>query len=137
MSADDELGGSDEGLRRSEEGLRRSDEALDSSEYAPGSSEEAPASSEEELDDDDIRALIRRLARPHPSGGDVIERAALLASGADFVAAMDWITEHDGVAEAVAAHAPRQGLHGARVGLSGGSAPPVPLRFVLPAGALG
>jgi hypothetical protein len=87
--------------------------------------------------DADIRALVKRLSRPHPSGGDVVERAALLASGGDFAAAIDWITEHHGVAEAIAAHAPRQGLHGARVGGSGRSVDPVPLRFVLPAGALG
>jgi hypothetical protein len=132
-AAEEEPGSSDERLRRSEDGLRRSDEDLTGSEEELESAEE---DRDDERDDADIRALVRRLARPHPSGGDVIERAALLASGADFVAAMDWITEHDGVAEAVAEHAPRQGLHGARVGLSGGSAASVPLRFVLPAGAL-
>jgi hypothetical protein len=84
----------------------------------------------------DIRALVKRLARPHSSGGDVIERAALLASGADFAVAMEWITDHDGVAETVAETAPRQGLHGARIGLSGAVDPATPLRFVLPAGAL-
>ena len=84
-----------------------------------------------------IQALVKRLARPHSSGGDVVERAALLASGSDFVAAMKWIDDHAGVAETAAPTAPRRGLHGTRVGLSGGTESQTPLRFVLPAGALG
>jgi hypothetical protein len=87
--------------------------------------------------DEEIQALVRRLARPHPSGGDVVERAALLASGGDFTAVMEWIAQHEGVAEAITAQAPRRGLHGAQIGVYGGSTAPVPLRFVLPAGALG
>jgi len=86
--------------------------------------------------DAEIHALVKRLARPHPSGGDVVERAALLASGSDFPAAMAWIADHAGVAEEIAPEAPRRGLHGARLGLSGGTEPRTPLRFVLPAGAL-
>jgi hypothetical protein len=87
-------------------------------------------------DDEAIRTLLKRLARPHSSGGEVIERAAILAEGAGFPAIMTWITDHDGVAEAAAAGAPRQGLHGSR--MSGGSAsrPSPPLRYVLPAGTL-
>ena len=85
--------------------------------------------------DAEIHALIKRLARPHSSGGDVVERAALLASGGDFAAAMLWITDHAGVAETMDA-APGRGLHGPRVDLSGGTGSRVPLRFVLPAGAL-
>ena len=83
------------------------------------------------VDDDMIRALIARLARPHPSGGVAIERAALLASGADFGAAMTWIHAHGGRSEVPPAHAER-GLHGARQ--AAGKAPP--LRYTLPAGAL-
>jgi hypothetical protein len=85
--------------------------------------------------DAEIHALVKRLARPHPSGGDVVERAALLASG-DFAAAMAWIADHGGVAEAMASEAPRRGLHGPRLGLSGGDETRTPLRFVLPAGSL-
>jgi hypothetical protein len=85
--------------------------------------------------DAEIHALVKRLARPHPSGGDVVERAALLASG-DFAAAMAWIADHGGVAEAMASEAPRRGLHGPRLGLSGGAETRTPLRFVLPAGSL-
>jgi hypothetical protein len=86
--------------------------------------------------DPEIHALVKRLARPHSSGGDVVERAALLASGADFVAVMAWIADHAGVAETMTSEAPRRGLHGPRLGLSGGAEPRAPLRFVLPAGAL-
>jgi hypothetical protein len=92
--------------------------------------------SAEDVDDDaEIHDLIKRLARPHSSGGDVVERAALLASGGDFAAAMLWIIDHEGVAETMEA-APGRGLHGPRMDLSGGTGSRVPLRFVLPAGAL-
>jgi hypothetical protein len=88
------------------------------------------------MDDDAIRELVIRLARPHPSGGEVIERAVILAEGADSAAVMAWITDHAGVPEAAVASAPRAGLHGARLGGGGGAEPKAPLRFVLPAGAL-
>lgn len=88
------------------------------------------------MDDDAIRALLRRLARPHASGGEVIERAAILAAGADFAAVMAWITAHAGTADTQAAPTPRHGLHGSRLSGGSGAKPPAPLRFVLPAGAL-
>ncbi len=86
--------------------------------------------------DTEIHALVRRLARPHSSGGHVVERAALLASGRDFTAATAWIADHGGVAEAIVPEASRRGLHGPRLGLSSATDQRVPLRFVLPAGAL-
>ena len=89
----------------------------------------------EAAQDDSIRALVMRLARPHSSGGDVIERAAVLAEGADYAAVMAWIRAHGGVPETVPA-APSGGLHGARVNRSGQSASSPPRRFVLPAGTL-
>jgi len=85
--------------------------------------------------DAEIHALVKRLARPHSSGGDSVERAALLASG-NFAAAMAWIAEHGGVAEAMVSEAPRRGLHGPRLGAAGGAETRTPLRFVLPAGSL-
>jgi hypothetical protein len=93
-------------------------------------------SAEDGTGDAEIRALLKRLARPHSSGGDVLERAALLASGSDFPTLMKWIADHAGVAEAVAPEAPRRGLHGQRLGLSNASQPRTPSRFVLPAEAL-
>jgi hypothetical protein len=86
--------------------------------------------------DAEIQALVKRLARPHPSGGDAVERAALMASGSDFGAVMTWITDHAGVAEAMVSEPPRRGLHGPRLGLSSGTEARTPLRFVLPPGSL-
>jgi hypothetical protein len=88
------------------------------------------------VDDDAIRALVTRLARSHTSGGDVIERAAILAEGGDFAAVMAWITDHGGEPEATAPASARHGLHGAKVGLSGAAGERTPLRFVLPPGTL-
>jgi len=89
------------------------------------------------MDDDAIRALVTRLARPHRSGGDIIERSVILAEGADFGEVIAWITAHGGTPEATVVGAPRRGLHGSRLNDSGGAEPRAPLRYVLPAGALG
>jgi hypothetical protein len=87
------------------------------------------------MDDDAIVALVTRLARPHPSGGQVIERAAILAAGADSPAVLAWILAHAGKPEQTASTAPSRGLHGDR--LAGSAAEPrAPQRFVLPAGVL-
>ena len=83
-----------------------------------------------------IRSLVTRLARAHPSGGTVIERAAIVAEGADSEAVMTWIDAHDGKPEATVETSTRRGLHGSRVHESGGAAPRTASRFVLPAGAL-
>ena len=66
----------------------------------------------------------------------MIERAAILAEGADFAAVMNWITAHDGTPDATVSVSPSQGLHGSR--MKGGDATEsrAPLRFVLPPGAL-
>ena len=88
------------------------------------------------MEDDAILALVTRLARPHASGGDVIERAAILAEGADFPAVIAWIISHDGEPEVAVASVSTGGLHGSRLsdGRDGPSRPPP--RFVLPAGTL-
>jgi hypothetical protein len=88
------------------------------------------------VDDEAVRSLLRRLGRADPSGGTVIERAAILAEGADFDAVMAWILAHGGEPEATLARASTTGLHGSR-GQDGGRADSrPPSRFVLPAGAL-
>jgi hypothetical protein len=79
---------------------------------------------------------VVRLARPHSSGGEVIERAAILAEGSDSAAVIAWITAHAGIPEAAAPSAPRHRLHGARVDNREGAQAGTPLRFVLPAGSL-
>ena len=86
------------------------------------------------MTDEEIRALVARLSRPHRDGGAVIERAAILAAGADSAEVLRWITEHDGRAEALAARTSGRGLHSAR--LDEQASTRAPLRFVLPAEAL-
>ena len=88
------------------------------------------------MDDLEINALLTRLSRPHSSGGVVIERAALLAAGADFPAVMAWITAHAGTADTALPTTRNRGLHGARVDAGHATAARAPARFVLPAGAL-
>lgn len=92
------------------------------------------ATSGEGPDDEAIRVLVGRLARPHRSGGGVIERASLLAAGADFKSTMVWIEAHGGKPEPLAALAPQRGLHSSR--LAEGAGDRTPLRFILPAAAL-
>ena len=90
----------------------------------------------EQVDDEAIRSLLTRLGRRDPSGGTVIERAALLAEGADFDAVMTWIVAHGGEPEARTAKKSSSGLHGSRVQESTAADSRPPSRFVLPAGAL-
>ncbi len=66
----------------------------------------------------------------------MIERAAILAEGADFSAVMNWITAHNGAPDAPVSATRGQGLHGSRMTGGDATAARVPLRFVLPPGAL-
>lgn len=88
------------------------------------------------MNDHEITALVTRLARPHPSGGVVIERAALLAAGADYPAIIDWITAHSGTPESTIPPGRSRGLHGLRITDGGTPASQQPMRFVLPANAV-
>lgn len=88
------------------------------------------------LGDDDILALVKRLSRPLPSGGQVIERAAILAAGADYTKVINWVVAHDGQPEATAAAPRSRGLHGSRLE-SAAAQTAAPHRYVLPPGALG
>ena len=84
--------------------------------------------------EDPEQTLVRRLSRPHPSGGVVIERAAILAAGSGSGAVLAWITANGGKAE-LAVDARGGGLHADRdrPNALGGN---TPLRYVIPAGAL-
>jgi len=86
--------------------------------------------------DETIRAAVMRLSRPHASGGDVIERAAILAEGADAAAIVAWVLAHAGEPEAAGAPASARGLHGTRLSGMPGTANGTPRRYVLPVGAL-
>jgi enterochelin esterase-like enzyme len=88
------------------------------------------------MDDVQINALVTRLSRPHPSGGVVIERAAILAAGADSPAVIDWIMAHSGEPDATVRVSRSRGLHGSRMNEGDPSESRKPLRFVLPAGSL-
>jgi hypothetical protein len=87
------------------------------------------------MDDDAIRTLVVRLSRAHPSGGAVIERAAILAAGADSAAVVGWIIAHDGQPEAKALPKAQRGLHAPRL-TPATEVAGAPARYVLPAGAL-
>jgi hypothetical protein len=82
---------------------------------------------------DQTAALVRRLARPHASGGMVIERSVILAEGANSAAILSWISEHDGVADSTTPSTRSSGLHGSRAAAPLRAAPAQ--RFVLPARA--
>jgi len=86
--------------------------------------------------DDPVRAIVTRLSRPHPTGGVVIEHAAIVAEGADASAIVAWILAHAGQPEVAVSQAPKRGLHG--TGISGGPGAPSDRvrRYALPAGAL-
>jgi hypothetical protein len=86
--------------------------------------------------DDEIRALLSRLSRRHSSGGTVIERAAIMAEGADSAAVVTWILDHEGEPEAAADKSSKGGLHGPRLSDPIGPGPRPPARYVLPAGTL-
>ena len=87
------------------------------------------------VEDDAIRALLSRLGRANSSGGKTIERAAILAEGVDFPEVLAWIDAHDGKPETIAAAVAGGGLHGDRI--NSGGPQRTPLRYVLPASALG
>ena len=91
-------------------------------------------SSVEPVADDEIRLLVRRLSRPHRSGGRVIERASILAEGARSADILAWIADHDWAPEEdappVAARG-GSGLHGMR-GDAGRSSSRAPRRYISP-----
>jgi hypothetical protein len=85
------------------------------------------------MNDLEIGTVVTRLSRPHPSGGVVIERAAILAAGADSAAIIAWIIAHSGTPETTASTAQSGGLHGSRINDGNSPASRQPMRFVLPA----
>jgi hypothetical protein len=87
-------------------------------------------------DEDAIRALVGRLSRPHPSGGRVIERAAILAAGPDSAAMLAWTVAHGHAEEEVAPRGASRGLYGGGLTARPSTSRRQPLRYVLPAGAL-
>jgi hypothetical protein len=88
------------------------------------------------IDDKTIRDVVTRLARRHESGGTVIERAAIVAEGAESQSIVAWIVAHDGRPEFSAPISRQGGLHGGgRMGART-TVGDAPRRYVLPPGAL-
>ena len=86
------------------------------------------------FDDDGVRAAVLRLSRPHPSGGRVIEHAAVMASGPDSAAIMRWVLDR-GEPEALPAQSAGRGLHGLHAS-SDVKDVRRPLRYVIAPGVL-
>jgi hypothetical protein len=86
-------------------------------------------------DDAAIAARVRRLCRPHSSGGTVIERSVILAEGSSAASMLEWIEDHDGVGDSTAVGVRHSGLHGARGAALAQAGGGPAKRFVLPPGA--
>ena len=87
------------------------------------------------MDDEEIRAVVKRIARPSAKGGATVERATLLAEGSDVAEIEAWILRAGGTPE-TAAPARGAGLNADRINEREASRTPAPLRYVLPPGAL-
>lgn len=98
--------------------------------------EPSAADEQDRGDDDRVRKLVARLARPNPAGGDTIERATIMASGTDSQAILAWVVAHAGTPEDLAPTATGRGLHSARLTDRAGTTTRNPLRYVLPPGVL-
>jgi hypothetical protein len=95
-------------------------------------------STPEQLDDDGIRRLVERLSRRDSSGGASIERAAIMAEGAQSAAILKWIVDHDWEPEEAAPASTTRGslgLHGMRQRDLERSHSQAPRRYVLRPGA--
>jgi hypothetical protein len=86
------------------------------------------------IDEAQIREVVTRLARQRTGGGYVIERAAILAAGADSAAIETWILDHAGRPEHTAAPV-GGGLHAHRLERASPASRGT-RRFLLPSGAL-
>jgi hypothetical protein len=86
-------------------------------------------------DTDAIAVLVKRLARPHSSGGSVIDRPVILAEGASSKAILAWIADHGGAPDSTLPHVRGKGLHSPRpaAGVTRQDAPA--RRYILPARA--
>jgi hypothetical protein len=86
--------------------------------------------------DEALRDRVARLSRPQRGGRRVIERAAILAEGADSAAILDWLAAASWAPEdapAAGAHRGGSGLHGMRQESQRGQARPEhPRRYVSP-----
>jgi hypothetical protein len=89
------------------------------------------------IDETAIRAIVVRLARPSTSGAHTIDRAAILAEGADCAAIEAWIVREGGRPHSDVVMPRGHGLHAERASTRSSSLSAAPSRYVLPASALG
>jgi hypothetical protein len=94
--------------------------------------ERRPCTSDEQM----VRELVTRLSRQDRRGASVIERAAILAEGANTELIVTWILDHGGQPEAPASASGRGGLHGGRLQGRGANDTDAPRRYVIPPGVL-
>jgi hypothetical protein len=88
------------------------------------------------MEEQAIRAVVTRLSRQHPSGGRMIERAAVIAEGAESSAILAWIVSHDGKPEDRPSEATAGGLHRGRLDGRQSAIASAPRRYLLPPGVL-
>ena len=112
------------------------DDGPPSGDATPPSGDGTPDATPQATEEEAIRTLVKRLSRRHRSGGQVIERAAILAAGADSYAVLRWIVAHAGEPEELAPVSTARGLHAERRQDTGAVDGRTPLRYVLPPGAL-
>jgi hypothetical protein len=84
---------------------------------------------------DATAVLIKRLARPHPSGGTVIERSVILAEGTQSTAILAWIADHDGTPDSTLARPQSKGLHSPSPAVGADRQAAQARRYILPAHA--
>ena len=87
------------------------------------------------MDDDEIRILVKRIARRRSKGGTTVERATLLAEGSDVGEIEAWLGRVGATPE-TAEPAKGAGLYADRVTEREASRAPAPLRWILPPGVL-
>jgi hypothetical protein len=98
----------------------------------PGDGGRRPRTSDEQM----VRELVTRLSRQDRGGASVIERAAILAEGANTESVVTWILDHGGQPESPASATGRGGLHGGRLQGRGATDTVAPRRYVIPPGVL-
>jgi hypothetical protein len=84
---------------------------------------------------DATAVLVRRLARPHPSGGTVIERPVILAEGKRSKEILAWIADHGGAPDSTLANVGNKGLHSPSLAAGVERQTTPARRYILPAHA--
>jgi hypothetical protein len=84
---------------------------------------------------DAIGVLVKRLARPHPSGGTVIERPVILAEGRRSTEILAWIADHGGAPDATLPTQQNRGVHSPSPAAGAAHQGVQARRYILPAQA--